>query len=91
MQVLKHESEWTVTYTEVLDYLKESYLKMVTNLRYPKLLLIHWTQRFIRCCGLKIAPVEGAEKGDISAEVQTLVTYLQNMEVAFLLAKGRCQ
>lgn len=41
MQVLKHESEWTVTYTEVLDYLKESYLKMVTNLRYPKLLLIH--------------------------------------------------
>ena len=33
LKVLEHESEWEVTYEEVLDYLKESFAKMVTNLR----------------------------------------------------------
>ena len=34
-----------------------------------------------RCYGVKIVPAAGAEKGDISELVETLATYLQNMEV----------
>ena len=36
-QVLDVEPEWTVTYEEVLDYLKGAYSKMVSTLKYDHL------------------------------------------------------
>ena len=33
LQVLDVETEWTVTYREVLEYLTETYVKMITNLK----------------------------------------------------------
>ena len=34
LQVIQNEPEWSVTYEEVLIYLKESYTKMIINLKY---------------------------------------------------------
>lgn len=34
LQVLKYEPEWSVTYEDVLVYLKESYAMMIVNLKY---------------------------------------------------------
>ena len=43
--------------------------------------IFHNLYLIIRCYGVRIVPTEGGEKGDISEMVETLATYLQNMEV----------
>ena len=85
LQVLKYEPEWSVTYEDVLVYLKESYAMMIVNLKYIALQssLCILPNFILRCYGEKIAVPEG-EKGDISDVVNTLVTYLEKQVKSYI-------
>ena len=50
------ETEWTVTYDEVLEYLKGAYIRMIANLKYVLFYLTYINFRFMQL-GIFFVPV----------------------------------